>query len=71
MHLEHVLMRRSVGGIACALTGVASMACLVFNTVWAFATAGVRADALYAAVAEAAVGSSLSGFNSQNLANTV
>jgi len=41
------------------------------NTVWAFATAGVRADALYAAVAEAAVRSGLRGFKPQALANTV
>ena len=40
------------------------------NTAWAFATAGVRADALYAAVAEAAVRSGLIGFNPQDLANT-
>ena len=38
---------------------------------WAYATAGVAADALYAAVAEAAVRSRLAGFTPQNLANTV
>ena len=38
---------------------------------WAYATAGVAADALYAAVAEAAVRGGLAGFNPQNLANTV
>ena len=41
------------------------------NTVWAYATAGVAADALFAAVAEVAVRSRLAGFNPQNLANTV
>ena len=41
------------------------------NTVWAYATAGVAADALYAAVAEAAVRGGLAGFNPQDLANTV
>jgi hypothetical protein len=41
------------------------------NTVWAFATAGVRADLLYAAAAEAAVGRRLNDFDSQALANTV
>jgi len=40
------------------------------NTAWAFATAGVRAEALFAAVAEAAVGSGLRDFNPQALANT-
>ena len=40
------------------------------NTVWAYATAGVAADALCAAVAEAAVRSGLAGFNPQDLANT-
>ena len=41
------------------------------NTVWAYATAGVAADALYAAGAEAAVRGGLAGFTPQNLANTV
>ena len=39
-------------------------------TRWAFATAGVEARALYAAVAEA-VGSELRGFKPQELSNTV
>jgi len=39
--------------------------------VWAYATAGVAADALYAAVAEAAVRGGLDRFNPQELANTV
>ena len=38
---------------------------------WAFATAGVAAEALYAAVAQAAVRSGLAGFSPQNLAITV
>ena len=41
------------------------------NTVWAYAMAGVAADALYAAVAEAAVRSGLAGFSPRDLANTV
>ena len=41
------------------------------NTVWAYATAGMAADALYAAVAEAAVRGGLGSFSPQNLANTV
>eukprot|EP00966_Prymnesium_polylepis_P222844 5155282-Prymnesium_polylepis.1 len=40
------------------------------NTVWAFAAAGVRAEALFAA-ADAAVRSRLCDFNPQDLANTV
>jgi len=39
--------------------------------VWAFATAGVRAEALFAAVAEAAVASGLRDFIPQALAKTV
>jgi hypothetical protein len=38
--------------------------------VWAFATAGVRADAMYAAVAEAALRSGLGGFGPHNISNT-
>jgi len=41
------------------------------NTVWAYATAGVAADALYAAAAEAAVRGGLAGFKPQDLSNTV
>ena len=37
----------------------------------AYATAGVAADELYAAVTEAAVRGGLAGFKPQNLANTV
>jgi hypothetical protein len=41
------------------------------STVWAYATAGVRADALYAALAEAAMRNGVGSFTPQELANTV